>query len=415
MIHFSLVIIGFAAGAAALTWALVALLIRHAPRIGLVDRPNERSLHTRVTPRGGGIGFVVALAIGLAGWAIFFAAGDRPKAEGRMMDAEVGKAEVGKVEGPILSADVATRPQEFSIENRQSEIGNAGMLPFALSIVLGASLFIAAISLRDDFKSLGAGLRFACHFAAAGAAIWALGPFTVFALPFIGEVEFGVVVGTVLTMLWIVGLTNVYNFMDGIDGIAGIQGVVAGLAWLVAGLALQAPTTAVLGALLAGGCAGFLVHNWSPAKIFMGDVGSAFLGFLFAVVPLVVVCEAPEVAARWPLFAALAVFPFLGDGILTFLRRARKREKVWLAHRSHLYQRLVQTGWRHASVSELYGAWGLMSVIVAWRWLPATPGSAVAVLVMPVVTLAGLYSFVTKRERAPGTCGAKAEGRRRNG
>ncbi len=425
----SLLLLGFAAGAAALTWALVALLIRHAPRIGLVDRPNERSLHTRVTPRGGGIGFVVAIVLGVA----VFVAAERPQVasfkkqvasaalsprQDGELSAVASASSTGRVAGggPVRSLALPSTGGDHERAATDETLaslptGNAGLTlpsafslqPSALLLVLGAALFIAAISLRDDFRSLGAGLRFACHFAAAETAIWVLGPFVAFELPFVGSVPLGLVLGTGVTLLWIVGLTNVYNFMDGIDGIAGIQGVVAGLGWAVAGLVLEAPMTALLGALLVGGCGGFLVHNWSPAKIFMGDVGSAFLGFLFAVVPLVAGREAPEVAARWPLFAALAVGPFLGDGILTFARRARKGEKVWEAHRSHLYQRLVQTGWKHAKVSDLYGVWGLGAVLLAWLWLSAAPGAAAGVLLLPVGTLVGMYAFVTRREKATGT------------
>jgi UDP-N-acetylmuramyl pentapeptide phosphotransferase/UDP-N-acetylglucosamine-1-phosphate transferase len=369
MNSFLLLLLALGVGAALVTWLLVGQLIRLAPRLGLLDRPNERSSHTRVTPRGGGIGFVVAIALGLAVWAVW---GAPSTAAGDLQD--------GFGLGPAARLPAAV---------------NAPVL-----VVLLAALFIAAISLRDDFKSLGAGLRFACHFAAAGAAVWAFGVFRSIELPLVGPVALGAALGGALTVVWIVGLTNVYNFMDGIDGIAGGQGVAAGVGWMLVGVAFAAPSTAVLGVLLAGGCAGFLVHNWSPAKIFMGDVGSAFLGFLFAVVPLVAAREAPEVAAAWPVFGGLAVWPFVGDGFLTFVRRALKREKVWAAHRSHLYQRLVQTGWKHASVSELYGAWAALTVAVAWLWLTGLPGAAAGVLVLPPATLAALFWFVSRRERA---------------
>lgn len=352
---------------AVLTWLLVALLIRIAPRIGLVDRPNERSSHSRVTPRGGGIGFVVAITLGIT---LYSAMGSNGWA-GERIAALASGATGGAVAGGATS----------------------------LLFVLAAALFIAAISLRDDFKSLGAGLRFACHFAAAGVVLAVLGPFPVLKLALCNAWPLGAAVGTVLSLLWVVGLTNVYNFMDGIDGIAGIQGVVGGLAWMMAGLACHAPITALLGALLFGGCTGFLAHNWAPAKIFMGDVGSAFLGFLFAVVSLVAVSEAPDAALRWPVFGALAVWPFIGDGLLTFVRRLLRREKVWEAHRSHLYQRLVRTGWSHSAVSALYGLWALISLGGARLWLSGAPGGEALAIVVPLVTLAVVFAFVTWRER----------------
>lgn len=378
MNSFSLTLLALGIGAAGLTWLLVGQLIRLAPRIGLLDRPNERSSHTRVTPRGGGIGFVIAIALGLVVWAVFGAA-----------SAEVDDWGRGHEMAAYLrhSSDLSEETVLQSVDT-------------PVLFVLLAALFIAAISLRDDFKSLGAGLRFACHFAAAGVAVWVFGVFRAIELPLVGAVPLGTVFGGAVTVVWIVGLTNVYNFMDGIDGIAGVQGVAAGLGWTLAGVAFAAPSTAVLGLLLAGGCAGFLAHNWSPARIFMGDVGSAFLGFLFAVVPLVAMREAPENAALWPVFGGLMVWPFVGDGFLTFVRRALKKEKVWAAHRSHLYQRLVQTGWKHAQVSELYAGWAALTVAVAWLWLTDVPIVAEVVWVLPPVTLAALFWFVSRRERA---------------
>jgi len=183
-----------------------------------------------------------------------------------------------------------------------------------------------------------------------------------------------------------------------------VQGVCAGLAWAVAGYCLGQPAVTCCGGLLAAGCAGFLVHNWSPAKIFMGDVGSAFLGFLFAVLPLLAVAGvrdgalSPATAARLPAFGVLVVWPFVGDGALTLVRRALKREPVWKAHRSHLYQRLVQTGWSHAQVSGWYAVWAVVCAATGGWWLGGRPGAAVLVLAVPVGTLAAMFGFVSAQE-----------------
>lgn len=340
--------------AAVVTWALVALLIKLAPRIGLVDLPNDRSLHTRVTPRGGGIGFVITVAAGLG-------------------------VRLGGVTGPDAAWPL---------------------------VLLGASLFVAAISLWDDFRSLGAAVRFVTHSVAAAATLWLVGRVGVAELPGFGSVALGWT-AVPLTLLWLVGLTNVYNFMDGIDGIAGVQGFVAGLAWAIAGAWFDWPCAATLGALFAGGSCGFLLHNWSPAKIFMGDVGSAFLGYLFAAILLLALREAAEHAAnfstvggRLPVFAVLTLWPFVGDGALTLVRRSLKREPVWKAHRSHLYQRLVQSGWPHARVSLLYGVWAVLSVGVAWWWLVGGAHAAPVAWAFPLGTLAVMFGFVSARERA---------------
>jgi UDP-N-acetylmuramyl pentapeptide phosphotransferase/UDP-N-acetylglucosamine-1-phosphate transferase len=285
---------------------------------------------------------------------------------------------------------------------------------------LGVSLFIAAVSLRDDLRSLGAGLRMICHLTAACFVVFAIASFSTIAIPGWGDIGLGKILGAALAIVWIVGLTNVYNFMDGIDGIAGVQGAVAGLAWVTAGVWTGAPAAAVLAALLAGGCLGFLFHNWSPARIFMGDVGSAFLGLSFAALPLLTTAQfssgqaSSSLVARLPLFSVLVVWPFVGDGSLTFLRRAFKRERVWKAHRSHLYQRLVQTGWTHARVSSLYAAWCVACALVGLAWLVHAPGANVLTVAVPLLSLGALFVFVTRRERLraesiPSRAGADSE------
>ena len=333
------------------TWVLVAVLIRLAPRIGLLDRPNERSLHTKVTPRGGGIGLVIAL-LALTGWWL--------------------------VSGRIDAA-----------------------LQNVLVVYLGVALFIAAVSLRDDFKSVGAGWRLLCHIGSAIVAVRFICPMQDVALPALGIFQLGWI-GPAFTVVWIVGLTNVYNFMDGIDGIAGVQGVVAGLAWAAGGLWFGLPAVTLLGLALAGGCAGFLLHNWTPAKVFMGDVGSAFLGFCFAVLPLVALRElawAGQTAgiAKVPGFALLVVWPFVGDGFFTFLQRLRKMEPVWKAHRSHLYQKLVRTGSTHAQVSVLYACWCIVCAATGLLWLVGARGTSIAAVTLPLFSLAGVYLLVVRR------------------
>jgi Fuc2NAc and GlcNAc transferase len=347
-------------GAAVATWALVVVLVHQVPRIGLVDRPNERSLHKRVTPRGGGIA-IVGVALAFVG---------------------------------------AT-----AIWRRADAVG----LETPLWIYFSMALFIALVSLWDDFKSLGVGLRILCHVAAAAFVAWSLAGFDAVTLPGWG-VNLPAWLGGALTIVWIVGLINVYNFMDGIDGIAAVQGVVAGLAWAVAGVWLGTGVIWEFGLVLMGACFGFVLFNWAPARIFMGDVGSTFLGFTFAVLPLLLVRELPRLAGVVqagivPGFAVLVVWPFVGDGLLTLFRRILRGERVWEAHRSHLYQRLVQTGWSHARVSLLYGGWCVVSALAGLWWLRQAPGATLVAMATPAITLAGMYFFVSRRELA-----AKGEG-----
>lgn len=201
------------------------------------------------------------------------------------------------------------------------------------AIVAGAALVIAIVSWIDDVRHLPATLRLGVQSLAAVAVLMAypVGAFTP------------------LAFLWIVGLTNAYNFMDGIDGIAGGQAVVAGLSWALFGMMAQQPLMATIGLLIAGSSAGFLLHNWQPARIFMGDVGSAFLGFVFAALAVM----------AWPNFrlaaaGLLVVWPFVVDAAFTFVRRASRGERLMEAHRSHIYQRINQRGLSHRAVASIY-------------------------------------------------------------
>lgn len=211
-----------------------------------------------------------------------------------------------------------------------------------------AAVLIAGISWIDDVRSLRTSLRMAVHVLASAIVVWTFGPFASIPVPVAGALSLGAAAWPV-TMIWIVGLTNAYNFMDGIDGIAGSQAVVAGVAWAMIGFPGD-PAISLLAALLAATSAGFLVHNWPPARVFMGDVGSAFLGFLFATLPLMSQLPSSRAAA----IGFLVVWPFVFDTAFTFFRRLRRRERVFSAHRSHLYQRLVIAGWSHATVTLLY-------------------------------------------------------------
>jgi len=340
------------AGVAFASWLIVGAVIRAAPRLGLVDNPNDRSLHLLPTPRGGGIGIV---ATTLAGW-------------------------------PLAIAFVAGWP----------EIGVWWL------VLLGIG--IAAVSVADDRSPIPAKLRLIVHVAFAAGAVTTLGWFHEILLPGAGIVALGVV-GAALTLVWILGLTNVTNFMDGADGIAGLQCMIAGAAWIAAGVWLGDPAVALGGATIAGACGGFLFHNWSPANVFMGDVGSAFLGFMLAALPVLAaqhaIAEAPLAAARLPLFGGLVMWPFIGDGLLTFARRILRRENVLRAHRSHLYQRLVLAGWSHARVSLLYGAWAAAMSAAALIHLTRS-GRGVASAVVAVVSLAVVWVLVKRVERRTG-------------
>jgi UDP-N-acetylmuramyl pentapeptide phosphotransferase/UDP-N-acetylglucosamine-1-phosphate transferase len=219
----------------------------------------------------------------------------------------------------------------------------ASVLP--KSVLPLVALPLAIIGLLDDRLNLPASWRYGAQLLTAALILW-LSPI---ALPW------------QLLPLVIVAVTamiNFTNFMDGLDGlVAGCMAVALAAAALQ--LAAPWPIWALVGALL-----GFLIWNWSPAKVFMGDVGSTFLGAVFAGLAL----QAPS----WPeaLGLLLVATPLLGDAFLCVPRRLLAGQRVFQAHRLHLFQRLHQAGWPHARVSSLYiVATAVLALALLWGGL----------------------------------------------
>jgi len=337
---------GFLLLSACLTGAIVRFVLGWALRNGVIDVPNERSSHERPTPRGGGLGIVAAvsflslIAIGLS---------------------------------------------------RASGI-DLGMSAWRLTAALGGGILVAGVSWLDDIRhGIHVLLRIAVHLAAAGVAVTALGGWGKIELPWViisipGWAGFG------LAVLWIVGLINAYNFMDGIDGIAGGQAVTASLGWLAVGLMAGSPVLSAGGALLLGASVGFLFFNWHPARIFMGDVGSAFLGYSFAILPLLAAqALEPAVVMRLPVAGLLFVGPFVVDASATFIRRLARGEDLYKAHRSHFYQRLVIAGASHSRVSALYVALGLLGGLAGTAYLfVLSRGFAASMVLLALLVTLGI-------------------------
>jgi UDP-N-acetylmuramyl pentapeptide phosphotransferase/UDP-N-acetylglucosamine-1-phosphate transferase len=195
----------------------------------------------------------------------------------------------------------------------------------------GAVVLVASVSWLDDQRHLPILLRFAGHFAAAGIVAWSGG------LP---AWPLWAMAAALLAMVW---LTNLYNFMDGINGLAGGMAVFGFGTLALGAQAAGASDAALLAGCIAAGAVGFLLFNFDPARIFMGDVGSITLGFLAAILGFDGVRR-----ELWPLwFPIMAFSPFIVDASVTLLRRGLRGERVWQAHREHYYQRLVRMGWSH--------------------------------------------------------------------
>jgi UDP-N-acetylmuramyl pentapeptide phosphotransferase/UDP-N-acetylglucosamine-1-phosphate transferase len=327
--------------------ALVAAARQWAHRQQVLDAPSDRGLHVRPTPRAGGIGIVVPACVGLVA--------------------------VG------LTVPAAATP--------------------ALSLA-ALGLLIALVGLVDDVRHLPAGLRLVVHFGAAGLAVWALGGWPAIVWPGLFDLRLAWA-SVPLTILLIAYLTNAYNFMDGSDGIAGTQAFVAGLGWAAAGALLEDPLIAVTGAVVAASSLGFLLFNWEPASVFMGDVGSGFIGFLLASLAVAAEARSPGAGTAGLLF----VWPFLFDSAFTLVWRARQRENLMVAHRAHLYQRLILTGVSHGVTAAVYGALALVGVGVGYAVMRGDRTLSVAGAVAIVALATGLWWAVVRRERALGIPG----------
>lgn len=330
------------AGAAVASWYLTDRVRRYALASALLDIPNERSAHDRPVPRGGGLAIVAV----------------------------------------TLAAIVLS--------------GLRGWIAPSVALALAGALPVAGIGWLDDRRGVPAAWRALVHAAAAAWAVGWLG-----GLPVLRMGEDTLVLGAAgvpLALLGIVAATNFFNFMDGIDGLAAGEGIAAG--GVAGGLlvALGAPGLGFVTLVAAAACAGFLHWNRAPARIFMGDIGSGFLGFLLAVLAL-----ASERSGALPLVLwALILGVFIVDPLVTVVRRLRHGERLHIAHRAHAYQRAVQAGASHARVSAVVVGTTLvlggLAALAAWRTAWA-PGAVITGLAL----LTTLYLAVERRRpmRAP--------------
>ncbi len=316
---------------AALTWVLRGYALRR----GILDLPNQRSSHSVATPRGGGLAIVVTY--------------------------------LGALTGYYLSGRIG-----------------AGMLLASLA----AGGLVAAIGYLDDHGHVPARWRILVHFIAAAMALFWIGAFP--PVPF-GDYPLDLGwLGYPIAAIFLVWMLNLYNFMDGIDGIAGVEAVcVAGSA--VAVYVLHAGSNApwdegLLFPLLAlsAACIGFLLWNWPPAKIFMGDVGSSFIGFVLGLFALIGSAFGQLSIWTWLILLAL----FLVDATMTLIRRFIRGDRWFEAHRSHAYQHAALRWKSHRRVTV-----SVMLIDVVWLfplayWATTEPRSGWWVTLIAMVPLA---------------------------
>ena len=317
-----------------------------------VDHPNERSLHTRPTPRTGGLAIWGGLIIGLAGIALLEWAGLYSR-----------------------SADWPVR--------LETGVWIAGMV-----------VLVGLVSFLDDRKSVPAGVRLAIHTLAASGVVAGAGLVVpAVTIPTAGAISLGwlAVPATVLFIVW---MANLYNFMDGMDGFAGGMtwlgfGFLAIIAW-VGGHAL----IFLLSLLISMAAAGFLFYNRPPARIFMGDVGSVPIGFLAASLAVLGVHD-----GVFDLWVPVLIFsPFIVDATVTVLRRILHGQKFWQAHREHYYQRLVLVGWGHRKTMLVEYALMLATGTTAVLYVHVTDATRLAILATWFIAYVALAQGVRKIE-----------------
>lgn len=280
-----------------ISYFLTGAILRFSLKRRLLDIPNDRSSHSIPKPRLGGVAITLAFYLACA---TMLLAGYRP----------------------FASATI-------------------------LAGTLGAGAVIALSGLLDDLRGLDARLKLLVQIAAAGIAVACGVVMREFSVPLVGSFDLGAL-AVPATIVWIVAMINFYNFIDGIDGLAAGVGMIASaFLYFLSGMTGAAGMRSLY-AVLAGSSFGFLRFNFPPARIFMGDMGSTFIGYVFAV--LAVIGAERGVPA---FMTVLLLASSLGDAALTLVRRAFKRERLFSPHRTHYYQRLTSLGLSHKQVTLL--------------------------------------------------------------
>lgn len=306
----------------------------------IIDIPNDRSSHDLPTPTGGGIAIVATFFLGVL---VIYLVGDK----------------------------TMIREKYF--------------LGFAFSGIL-----VAAISFYDDFKKKPFHLKLLTQIIAILVVMSFGVVINKINLPWLKNPHLGAV-GYIITFLWILGLTNSFNFMDGLNGMAGGTAIITSVFFSIICFSKGSNFAYIVSYPIIAGTAGFLVFNFPKARLFMGDIGSTFLGFSFATLAII---AALYDHSHTSLFVMpLLLFHFIYDTFFTFIRRLLRGDNVFQAHRSHLYQLLNQLGHSHTAVSSFYFIIGIIQGLGAW-WMVNIPGSKRALMFVPFLFFQIIYSTV---------------------
>lgn len=296
---------------------LTPLVKRLAFRIGAVDAPNYRKVHARIMPRLGGLAIFLAFLVGIA---ILY---------------------------PFLINVLPWNTSEYSL----------------LAIIIGACIIVAT-GVIDDMREISAKAKMLGQLAAALIVIFVGGiQIDEVNLPFVGELDFGLL-SIPLTILWIIGITNAINLIDGLDGLAAGVSTIALITLSVMAFNMGNMFVLAIAAILAAASIGFLFYNFHPAKIFMGDTGALFLGFMISVLALLGFKNVTFVSLIIPII--ILGVP-ISDTFFAIVRRVRMKKKWSDPDKSHLHHRLLDMGFTHRqTVLLIYGIaimFGLAAVI----------------------------------------------------
>lgn len=316
---------------------LTPIVKRLAFRIGAVDRPNYRKVHARIMPRLGGLAIFGSFVIG------YF----------------------------IL------RPEE-SISNAVEP----ALIPISTAILIGA-LIITLTGVLDDMYEISAKAKMLGQFIAAGIVVAGGLEISFINLPFGGVLDFGYF-SIPLTIIWIIGITNAINLIDGLDGLAAGVSTIALTALAIMAFIMGDPFVMSLAAILAASSLGFLYYNFHPAKIFMGDTGALFLGFMISVLALMGFKNITVVALIIPII--MLGVP-ISDTFFAIVRRVREKQSISAADKSHLHHCLLNIGFSHRqTVLIIYGIAALFG-LAALLFSQATLWGGILLISVMLITI----------------------------
>lgn len=272
---------------------LTKILIKYLPYFGLVDIPSNRRVHKIPTPRGGGLAIATVFIIGFIGFEYL----------------------------AIGSLDQSSK-------------------------IVPIFLLVTSVSFLDDIKSLPVFVRLVIHLICANLAIF----FFLYPTPLFHH-ELPLLIDLVVSTIGLVAFLNIFNFLDGIDGITAVESIhlsicILMLCYLKSDIIINANLIMIISTIIFGCSIGFLMFNWHPAKIFIGDVGSIGIGFLIGLCLLLISASSERLFAA----SAIASLYYLADGGLTILIRLLNKEKIWQPHLKHFFQQAVKNGKTHQQV-----------------------------------------------------------------